>query len=162
MLCVGSIGVGRAGDVLGSTAAALANAAFCPVAIIRPDRTTPASAGGSIAVSVDNSPGNDRVIQNGFAEASRRHATLLALAVGLAVNGCDRPDYRLDPWRERYPEVRVHTVPAPDGVAEFVSGSKEPIQLAVIGSGQVARLMRFVPAEAISVVDLCSVLVVRH
>jgi hypothetical protein len=86
----------------------------------------------------------------------------LALGVGLAVNGRDRLDYRLDPWRERYPEVRVHAVPAPDGVAEFVSARTEPIQLAVIGSGQVAPLMRFVPAEAISVVDLCSVLVVRR
>jgi nucleotide-binding universal stress UspA family protein len=162
MLCVGSIGVGRASDVLGSTAAAVANAAFCPVAIIRPDVTTPASAGGLIAVSVDNSPRNDRVIQNGFAEARLRHAPLLALGVGLAVNGCDQLDQRLAPWRDRYPEVHVRAVPAPDGVAEFVSASTEPIQLAVIGSGQVAPLMQFVPAEAISVVELCSVLVVRH
>lgn len=53
-------------------------------------------------------------------------------------------------------------MPAPDGVAEFVSTSTEPVQLAVIGSGQVAPLMRFGPAAAVSVVDLCSVLVVRH
>ena len=53
-------------------------------------------------------------------------------------------------------------VPAPNGVAEFVSTSPEPVQLAVVGSGQVASLMRFVPAAASSVVELCSVLVVRH
>ena len=46
MMCVGSVGVGRAGHVPGSTAAALANAAFCPVAIIRPDVTTPVADGG--------------------------------------------------------------------------------------------------------------------
>jgi nucleotide-binding universal stress UspA family protein len=162
MVCVGTVGVGRAGDVLGSTAAALANAAFCPVAIIRPHVTTLASDGGWIAVSVDNSPDGDRVIDNGFAEARLRHAPLLALGVGSAVNGCDRLDQRLDPWRDRYPEVRVQAVPAPDGVAEFVSASTEPVQLAVIGAGQVGQLTRFVPAAAISVVDLCSVLVVRH
>ena len=56
----------------------------------------------------------------------------------------------------------MRAVPAPDGVAEFVSTSAEPVQLAVIGSGQVAPLMRFVPTAAISVVELCSVLVIRH
>lgn len=79
------------------------------------------------------------------------------------MNGCDQLDHRLDAWRDhRYPDVRVHPVPAPDGVAEFVSTSTEPVQLAVIGSGQVAPLRRFFPAAATSIVDLCSVLVVRH
>ena len=59
MLCVGSVGVMRAGDVLGSTAAALANVAFCPVAIIRPDVTPAAAGGGWIAVSIDSSPDSD-------------------------------------------------------------------------------------------------------
>ena len=56
----------------------------------------------------------------------------------------------------------MRAVAAPDGVAEFVSTSTEPVQLAVVGSGQVAPLMRFDPAAAISVVELCSVLVLRH
>jgi nucleotide-binding universal stress UspA family protein len=161
MMCVGSVGV-RAGDVPGSTAAALANAAFCPVAIIGPDVTRRAADGGWIAVSIDNSPGSDLTVENGFAEAKLRRAPLLALGVGLAVNGCDQLEQRINPWRDRYPEVRVRAVLAPDGVAEFVSTSTEPVQLAVIGSGQVAPLMRFGPAAAISVVDLCSVLVVRR
>jgi nucleotide-binding universal stress UspA family protein len=46
LICVGSVGVEQAGVVPGSTAAALANAAYCPVAIIRPDVTTPAVDGG--------------------------------------------------------------------------------------------------------------------
>ena len=162
MLCVGSVGVGRAGDLLGSTAAALANAAFCPVAIIRPDGTTRAADGGWIAVSIDRSPDSGLIIEKGFAEARLRHAPLLALGVGLAVDGCDQLEHRLDAWRDRYPEVRVRAVSAPDGVAEFVSTSRERVQLAVVGSGQVAPLMRFVPAGAISIVELCSVLVVRH
>ena len=162
MICVGSVGVEQADVVLGSTAAALANAAYCPVAIIRPDVTTPAVDGGWIAVSIDSSADSDLIIENGFAEARLRHAPLLALGIGLAVGGCDQLDHRLDPWRDRYPEVRMCAVPAPNGVAEFVSTSPEPVQLAVVGSGQVASLMRFVPAAASSVVELCSVLVVRH
>ncbi len=162
MICVGSVGVGRAGVVPGSTAAALGNAGYCPVAIIRPNVTTPAADEGWIAVSIDSSPDSDLIVENGFAEARLRHAPLLALGIGLAVNGCDQLDHRLDPLRDRYPEVRMRAVPAPDGVAEFVSTSTEPVQLAVIGSGQVAPLMRFDPAAAISVVELCSVLVLRH
>ena len=162
MICVGSLGVGRTGAVLGSTAAALGNAAYCPIAIIRPDATKPAAEGGWIAVSIDSSPDSDLIIENGFAEARLRDSPLLALGIGLAVDGCDQLDHRLDPWRHRYPEVRMRAVPAPDGVAEFVSTSTEPVQLAVIGSGQVAPLMRFVPSAAISVVELCSVLVIRH
>ncbi len=66
MICVGSVGVGRrAGHVLGSTAAALGNAAFCPVAIIRPEATV-ADDGGWIAVSIDSSPDSDLIIKNGF------------------------------------------------------------------------------------------------
>lgn len=162
LICVGSVGVGRTGDVLGSTAAALGYAAYCPVAIIRPDVTTPAAIGGWIAASFDSSPDGDLIIETGFAEARLRQAPLLVLGVGLAVDDCDQLDGRLDPWRDRYPEVRVRTVPAPDGVAEFVSASTEPVQLAVIGGGQLAPLMRFDPAAATSVVELCSVLVVRH
>lgn len=102
------------------------------------------------------------IIETGFSEARLRHAPLLALGVGAAVTGSDRLERRLDPWRRRYPEVPVHAVPAPGGVAEFISDSAEPVQLAVIGSGQVAPLMRFVPAAATSVADLRSLLVVRH
>ena len=122
---------------------------------------SPAAESGWIAVSVDSSPGSDLVIKNGFAEARLRRAPLLALGVALAGNGCDQLDQRLDPWRDRCPEVRVRAVAAPDGVTEFVSTTTEPVPIGCHRSGQVAPLMRFGPAKAISVVDLCSVLVVR-
>ncbi|HTQ15806.1 universal stress protein [Mycobacterium sp.] len=162
MMCVGSIGVGRSGDTLGSTAAAVANAAFCPVAIIRSDVARLATTGGWIAVSVDNSPESDHIIGNGFAEARLRDAPLLALWTGVAGSGDCPLDHRLAAWREGYPEVQVRTRPAPNGVAEYFSRSTVPVQLAVIGCGQVAPLMRFLPTAAISIVELCSLLVVRH
>jgi nucleotide-binding universal stress UspA family protein len=44
MVCVGSVRIGRIARVLvGSTAAALAHKAHCPVAIIRTDHDAPAS-----------------------------------------------------------------------------------------------------------------------
>ncbi len=161
MVCVGSLGIPRVGHVLGSTAAALANTAFCPVAIIRPEPTTSAPEGGWIAVSVDGSPDSDVILETGFCEARLRDAPLLALGVGAAVVGGDRLQRRLDPWRPRFPQVQVQAVPALGGVAEFIVGSAEPVQLAVIGSGQVAPLTRFDPDAAASVADLCSLLVVR-
>ncbi len=162
MICVGSVGVGRrAGHVLGSTAAALGNAAFCPVAIIRPE-VTAAGDGGWVAVSIDSSPDSDLIVENGFAEARLRDAPLLGFAVGCAASRRDRFEHRLDPWRDRYPEVQVRIVPAPHGVAELISTTSEPVQLAVIGGGQVAPLMRFAPAAATSIIEACSVLVVRH
>lgn len=161
MVCVGSLGMPRPGHVLGSTAAALANAAFCPVAIIRPDRTTLAADGEWIVVSVDGSPDRDAIIATAFDEAGLRDAPLLALGVG-PVDGPDGLGCLMDPWRRRYPEVSLRVESAPSGVADFVSTFPEPVQLAVIGSGQVAPLTRFDPVVAASVVDLCSLLVVRH
>ena len=67
MICVGSVGIGRvARKVIGSTADALAQKAHCPVAIIRNDREARESRSGSIAVVVDDSPGNDAVLEHGF------------------------------------------------------------------------------------------------
>jgi nucleotide-binding universal stress UspA family protein len=44
MVCVGSVRIGRIAHVLvGSTAAALAHKAHCPVSIIRTDHDAPAS-----------------------------------------------------------------------------------------------------------------------
>ncbi|ORW25819.1 hypothetical protein AWC19_06325 [Mycobacterium palustre] len=162
LVCVGSLGIPRVGHVLGSTAAALGNAAFCPVAIICPDDTRSTPGGGWIVVSVDNSPDSDLIIKTGFFEAGLRNAPLMALGVGAALTSGERLDHRLKSWRHRFPEVRVHTMRAPGGVAEFIAESPEPIQLAVIGSGQLAPLTRFIPDAAISVADLCSLLVVRR
>jgi len=113
-------------------------------------------------VSVDGSPDRDVIIETGFREARLREAPLLALGVGAAVAGSDRLERRLEPWRRRFPQVPVHAVPAPGGVAEFIADSPELVQLAVIGSGQVAPLTRFDPDAALSVAELCSLLVVRH
>lgn len=168
MVCVGSVGIGRVGRMLlGSTAAALANTAYCPVAIIRTHGASAPPEGEWIAVAVDDDGSeNDAVVEQGFAQAALRNAPLLALGVSrwhLDID--DRLGRRLDPWLRRYSDVRVQPVAAPGGVAHFVAGSQEPIQLAVIGSAEAGKIIRLVgPVGGVSIFDhaQCSVLVVRQ
>ena len=82
MVCVGSVGTGWiARKLLGSTAEAVARKAHCPVAIIRPNHDAATSDPAWIAVVVDDSPGNDAVLEHGFREARLRAAPILALGV---------------------------------------------------------------------------------
>jgi len=82
MICVGSVGIGRVVRALfGSTAAELAEAAHCPVAIIRTRQHRPNPDSDLIAVAVNDSPGNDDVVERAIKEAQLRHAPVLALGV---------------------------------------------------------------------------------
>jgi nucleotide-binding universal stress UspA family protein len=172
MVCMGSVGIGRvASKVLGSTADAVARKAPCPVAIIRRDReaTEPGAApdSGYVAVAVDDSPGNDAVLEHGFREARLRDAPVLAMGVwhwGLGEIPYRQLDHRLGPWVSRYPGVHVLPAAARRGAAEFLTHTQEPVQLAVVGSGdadKVARIVgptvRHLPGHSTG----CSVLVVR-
>ncbi len=51
----------------------------------------------------------------------------------------ERVDRRLQTRLSRYPDVRVQPVTAGDGVGEFVAGSEQPIQLAVVGGVDAGR-----------------------
>ena len=82
MVCVGSTGIGRfAKALLGSTVAELAEAAHCPVAIIRTQQSRPKPDSALIVVAVNDSPGNDDVVEQAMVEAQLRHAPVLALGV---------------------------------------------------------------------------------
>lgn len=169
MVCVGSVGIGRvARMLLGSTAAALANQAYCPVAVIRTRAESPTPDTGAIVVVVDDSADNDAVVQRGFAEAVLRHAPLIPVGVwrwGIDEDLDDHLDRRLESWLDRYPDVSVQSFVAPEGVVEFVASSEEPIQLAVVGSTDAGKIMRLVgPVAGTSIFDHaeCSVLVVRQ
>src|SRR6202020_67882 len=82
MICIGSTGIGRFARVLlGSTAAELAETADCPVAIIRTRQHRPKSDSDLIAVAVNDSPGNDDVVERAIKEAQLRHSPVLALGV---------------------------------------------------------------------------------
>ena len=167
MVCVGSVGIGRfAKALLGSTVAELAEAASCPVAIIRTHQSRPKPGSSLIVVAVNDSPGNDDVVEQTIREAQLRHAPILALGVwrdDLGEVPSDELDRRVHFWERRYPSVQFHARATRTGIADFLDVSDSRIQLAVIGSSdthQVARLIGPHSHPILGHAD-CSVLVVR-
>jgi nucleotide-binding universal stress UspA family protein len=167
MVCVGSVGIGRLGSVLlGSTAAELAQGARCPVAIIRAGPNAPASDSGWIAVVVNDSRGNDAVLEQGFREARLRNASILALGVwrwGLGEIPYSQLNHRMGRWVNRYPEVHILPAAARAGAAEFLARTEEPVQLAVVGNDEAGHIARIVGSASQSFFGRTaySVLVVR-
>ncbi len=170
MLCIGSVGIGRvARRVLGSTADAVARAARCPVAIVRADRDAAGKVGegtGWVAVVVDDSAGNDAVLEHGFREAQLRDAPILAMGTwrwGLGEIPFRQLDEHLGPWVARYPEIHVMPAAARHGAAEFVSRTQESIQLVVVGDADADKVARIVgpTGQRFAGRGGCSVLVAR-
>lgn len=123
MVCVGSTGIGRfARALLGSTAAELAEAAHCPVAIIRSGQRRRKPASPLIVVAVSDSPGNDKVLEQAIKQAQLRDAPVLALGAwreDLGEMPYNELDRRVGFWEQRYPDVRFHviaTLPGPRGL----------------------------------------------
>ncbi len=148
MICAGSVGIGWvARKVLGSTADAVARKAHCPVAIIRSNREGAEPDSGYIAVVVDESPGNDAVLDYGFQEARLRQAPILAMGVwrwGIGEVPYRQLDHRLGPWVSQYREVHVQPAAARRGIAEFLARTQESVQLAVVGSEDADKVTRMV------------------
>lgn len=167
MICAGSVGIGRfARKALGSTAAALACKAGCPVAIIRTGRDAAAPDDGWVAVVVNDSPDNDTVLGHGFREARLRNASILALGVwrwGLGEIPYDQLERRLGRWVSEYPQVHVRPAAARHGAAEFLARTEEPVQLVVVGEEDATHVARLVGpvTHGFSGHAGCSVLVVR-
>jgi len=167
MVCMGSAGIGRiARMVVGSTADAVAREAHCPVAIIRSSPEAESNA-EYIAVVVDDSPGNDAVLEQGFREARLRGAPILALGVwrwGLGEIPYRQLDHRLGPWVSQYREVHVMPAAARRGAADFLNHTQESVQLAVVGSQDADKVARMVgpTGQHVSGRAGCSVLVVRE
>jgi len=166
LICTGSIGIGQvARRVLGSTAHSLAQKAHCPVVVIRSNREARESPSGWIAVAVDDSAGNDAVLEHGFKEARLRQAPILAMGIwrlGLGEIPYRQLNHRLGTWVAQYPEVHVHPAAARHGAAEFLSRTAESVQLAVVGSAEAGNVARMVgPIRPRFGHSGCSVLVVR-
>jgi hypothetical protein len=151
--------------VLGSTAESVAQNAHCPVAVIRSNRDAGDSPSGWVAVVVDDSPTNDAVLEYGFTEAQLRKASILAMGVwrwGLGEIPYRQLDYRLGHWAAKYPDVHVRPAAVRDGSADYLSGTTESVQLAVVGSSDADNIARMVsPITPHFGHAGCSVLVVR-
>jgi len=165
MICLGSTGIGAvAHRLFGSTAAALAEEAYCPVAIIR-TRKKPPDPSDWIVVAVDNEADNQTVVELAMEEARLRNAPVLAVGVrrsGLLPLGCGELDRRVDECRRRYPDVQIYRVPADIGIDQFVAeNGNDTAQLAVVGAADARRITHIVGPHRHSIVPHgeCSVLV---
>jgi nucleotide-binding universal stress UspA family protein len=166
MVCVGSVGIGRfARAFLGSTAAELAGAAHCPVAIIRSQHRHSKPDSPLIVVPISDAPDNDDVEQ-AMREAELRDAPVLALGVLQKDNGdipSDELNRRVQHWGRRHPGVKIYAGSTRTEIAEFLALMDRTIQLAVIGNtdaDQVARLLGPHRHPILGHAE-CSVLIVR-
>jgi hypothetical protein len=142
MICVGSIGLNHACRGGGSTAAALAGSAVCPVAVVRRPlgrQATPRVS--SVVAQVDNG----MVLRHAFEEARLRGATLRAISVSRAEalrDGSDADDglaqaqmnRRLARWTRLYPDVPVESVVVKGSVDEYLTANDEADQVFVTDS----------------------------
>ena len=132
MVCVGSEGKGPCARMpLGSTAAALAQHAHCPVAIVR-SGGAPQTDSGWIAAVQNDEPDNDAVVHRAMEEGRLRRAPVLLI------------DRRVDSWVRRYPDVHVQTVAARQGRTRRDENHGDSIQLAVVGSADAEHVARLV------------------
>ena len=168
LVCVGSVGIGAvARELLGTTAAALAENAHCPVAIIRSPHDKPLAGADWIVVSVNDHPDNDAVIECALNEAQLRRAPVLALGVwnvDLGETTYDELDRRMERWKLRYPDVRIHPVATRGSIGQFLAGhSDESVQLAVMGEGDVDQIAYIVGPHSHPIVrnGESSILIVR-
>lgn len=167
LICVGSVGIGRvASKMLGSTAAALAEHAHCPVAIIRHDERAPLRQSGFITVVVTDHAGNDDVMRWAMEEARVRSAPVLALGLRrwtsfeIGYAGLYR---RLGRWLRQYPDVEVEVAATRASLRRYLEGYRDAIQLVVIGSENGEHVARLVGPHSPTLVAHadCSVLIVR-
>lgn len=164
LICVGSLGIGRlARAFLGSTAAALAERARCPVAIIRSRLDAPADI-QLIAVVLDASPKSD-VVRYAMCEAQLRKVPVLAVggADDLGETPQDELDRRVRMWQRHYPGVRIDPVPTLAGIVRYLADHGDPNRLVVIGAAESGQVGTIVGPHRHRVYQQgeCSVLVVR-
>lgn len=163
MICVGSVGIGRyARALLGSTAADLAERAYCPVAVVRTDVERPPI--NWIAVRMTEN--NDAVIEYAAWEAKLRDAPLLALGgrpEELTEDTDGEFERRVHAWQQVHPEVRIYPITTESAIGKFLRANDERVQLAVIGSDEADQLAQLVgpSGHALFAHPHCSVLVVR-
>jgi nucleotide-binding universal stress UspA family protein len=167
MICVGSIGIGRyARSILGSTAAELAEQAYCPVAVLRTESDLPPPDINWIVVRMTDAPDNDAVVKCAASEARLRRAPMLVLGgrpEDLTEHGDGEFERRVQEWRRRHPEVRVYPITTKAAIAGFLSANDERVQLAVISGTEAGQLARLVGPQGHPLFrhPECSVLVVR-
>jgi nucleotide-binding universal stress UspA family protein len=136
MLVVGALGAGYpTRKLIGSTAAALARLARCPLAVIRPPYVPPAEP-GVVAVIGEGPQQYDVLLRMAMDEARLRKLALLTLCVRpLDPDGAGSDPFEetLRRWRHRYPAVAVDAVTIGTSAARFLCETDRTIRLVIIG-----------------------------
>jgi nucleotide-binding universal stress UspA family protein len=177
MVCIGAVGSnhfqpGR----IGSTAAAVAASAHCPVAIIRGHSRPTRPHDNWILVESDESPDDGVVLETAINEAVLRRAPLRVITcwqpphmdLEAAAEGDRRIRARLDRrlarWRRRYPDLQADAVAAHGSITDYLASHAAELQLLVIGARGPDHVRDVVgPAGNAALSDSdCVVLVVDH
>lgn len=178
MVCMGAVGLrhfqpGR----VGSTAAALAVSARCPVAIVRGGDDPRGQLPRPVVVEMDRSAHVGALLGVAVEEALLRGAALQAVTCrhapptgesGADVEG-DRQaladlDRRLVQWKKRYPQLRVDSVAVHGGIVEYLTGHRRSVGLVIVGAydrQRVAELVGPVGSAILQEAD-CSLLIVNR
>jgi nucleotide-binding universal stress UspA family protein len=177
MVCVGAVGSnhfqpGR----IGSTAAAVAASAHCPVAIIRGHSRPTRPHDNWILVEADESPDDGVVLETAINEARLRQAPLRMITcwqppqmdLEAAAEG-DRwiraqLDRRLARWRRRYSDLQAEAVAVHGSISDYLAIHAAELQLLVVGArgaGHVREAVGPAGNAALGNSD-CVVLVVDH
>ena len=178
MVCVGAVGLRhfRPGRV-GSTAAALAVSARCPVAIIRgrDDHVQPPAQG--IVVEVDGSPDNGVLLGAAIEQARLRSAAIRAIICRQTAPGNNAApdtegdrraladlDRRLTRWKRRHPDLRVESVAVHGSLLEYLAYNRRSVRLVIVGARNRKHVSELVgPAGAAILQDAdCSLLIVNQ
>ena len=148
LICVGPTGLkhsthGR----IGSTAAALAASARCPVAVVRGHDPLQVTKKWVVA-EVDEFPRGDGVLRRSMEEAHLRGAPLRVLTTWQPrftdIHDCRAVadgnrlahahlDRRLAQWKKRYPDLDVQAVAVHGSTLNYLSKNADSIQLLVVG-----------------------------
>ncbi len=176
MLCVGSMGLAHSSKGrIGSTAAAVASSAHCPVAIVHAHDPLHAT-DGWVVVELAESPQCDGALRRAIEEAELRHAPLRVLTTWQsrytdihdhnAVADGNRLakahlDRRLAEWKTRHPDLDVQSVAVHGNVLNYISKNAGSIQLVVIAHDRVNGIRELVGPSGSSALrgSNCSVLI---
>ncbi|OKH82015.1 hypothetical protein EB75_13785 [Mycobacterium sp. ST-F2] len=175
LFCMGSLGIAHAtGSRFGSTAAALATSALCPVAIIRSGGRHWSTQPRHVVAEIDESPDSVNVLDAGINEARLRGAPLTVLATWQAKladvhehipddKTLTRLDKRLTRYRLANPDIDFNPVAVNGSTMNYLEHHADSIQLLVTsrhrraGMGEIVGTARAVPGQV-----NCSVLICQH
>ncbi|WAJ47936.1 universal stress protein [Mycobacterium sp. Aquia_216] len=161
---------------MGSTAAALAISARCPVAIIRGHHDRPGQPRQEVVVEVDCSAENGVLLGAAMDEAQLRNSSVHAVVCAQTTLGDDETsrdsdrrthadlDRRLARWRRRYPSLAVEEAVMHGGLLDYLAHNRRMPKLVVVSARNHEHLNElFGPVGSSILQDAeCSLLIANH